>query len=215
MYAVSWGKGGDVKTPWKVLVYMMDRLGGTHFRYHLPPQEKGDKEKKKCLPQDVIVAQYQFIKDNAPRGNFDCEQMAWSDFQLNDLESPVHNWKEGKIKEVLSHIKDQSIQAKKITYHPIFIFDTGDEGIERAKRLVPTFKSHSCHMVGEPGEGKTPYLETLAFAMGDYHADKLGDRGLASFREGPDLDFFRAEEGTKHCPCVVDDATYSSSAPRR
>ena len=214
LYAVSWGKGGDVKTPWKVFVYMMDRLGGTHFRYHLPPQEKGDKEKKKCLPQDVIVAQYQFIKDNAPRGNFDCEQMMWIDFQLNDPQSPIHSWKEGKIKEVLSHIKDQSIQASKVTYFPIFIFDAGEEGIERAKRLVPTFKSHSCLMVGEAGEGKTPYLETMAFAMGDYYADKLGNRSAASYRTAPDLDFFRAEEGTKHCPCVFDDGDLFDQRPK-
>ncbi|CAK0789520.1 unnamed protein product, partial [Prorocentrum cordatum] len=215
LYTLSWGKGADVKTPWKVLVHMVDRLGGAHFRNHLPPQEKGEKEKKKkCLPQDTIVSQYQFIKDNAPRGNFDCEQMMWIDFQLNDPQSPIHSWKEGKIKEVLSHIKDQGIQAKKITYHPIFIFDTGGEGVERAKRIVPTFKSHSCLMVGEPGEGKTPYLETLAFAMGDYYADKLGGRGLASFREGPDLDFFRAEEGTKHCPCVFDGGDLFEQRPK-
>ena len=69
-------------------------------------------------------------------------------------------------------------------------------------------------MVGEPGEGKTPYLETLAFAMGDYYADKQGDRGLASFREGPDLDFFRAEEGTKHCPCVFDDGDLFEQRPK-
>ncbi|CAK0844308.1 unnamed protein product, partial [Prorocentrum cordatum] len=200
--ALSWGKGGDVKTPWKVLVYMMDRLSGTHFRYHLPPQAKGAKDKNKCIPQDVIVSQCQFIKDNAPRGNFDCEQVMWIDFQLNDPQSPVHNWKGGKVKEVLSHIRDQSIQAKKITYHPIFIFDSGDEGVERAKRLVPTFKIHSCLMVVEPGERKTPYLMTMAFAMADYHADKQGDRSLASHREAPDLDFFRAEEGTKNCPCA-------------
>eukprot|EP00959_Pyramimonas_sp_CCMP1952_P362002 7581400-Pyramimonas_sp.AAC.1 len=133
--ALSGGKGGDVKTPWKVLVYMMDRLGGTRFRCHLPPQAKGANEKNKCIPQDVIVSQYQFIKDNAPRGNFDCEQMMWIDFQLNDPQSPIHHWKEGKIKEVLSHIKDQSIQASKVTHFPIFIFDAGEEGIERAKRL--------------------------------------------------------------------------------
>ena len=57
LYALSWGKGSDTRTPWKVLLYMMDRLGGTHFRYHMPPQEKGAKEKNKCLPQDVIVSQ--------------------------------------------------------------------------------------------------------------------------------------------------------------
>ncbi|CAK0908676.1 unnamed protein product [Prorocentrum cordatum] len=202
----SWGKGGGVKTPWKVLVYMMDRLGGTHFRCHLPPQAKGAKEKNTCIPQDVIGSQYQFIKDNAPRGNFDCEQMMRIDFQLGDPQSSVHNWKEGKIKEVLSHIKDQSIQAKKITHHPIFIFDSGVEGVERAKRLVPTFKSHSCLM--------TPYLETMAFAMADYHADKQGDRSLASHREAPDLDFFRAEGGTKNCPCVFDDGGLFEQRPK-
>eukprot|EP00959_Pyramimonas_sp_CCMP1952_P328152 6870389-Pyramimonas_sp.AAC.1 len=37
-------------------------------------------------------------------------------------------------------------------------------------------------MVGEPGEGKTPYLETMAFAMADYHADKQGDRRLRRAR---------------------------------
>ncbi|CAK0910253.1 unnamed protein product [Prorocentrum cordatum] len=211
---LSWGKGSGVRTPWKVLVYMMDRLGGTHFRHHLLPREKGTTEKKACIPQDVIVSQYQFIKDNAPRGNLDCDQVMWIDFQLNDPQSPVHHRKEGKIKEVLSHIKDQSIQAKKITYSPLFIFDAGDEGVERAKRLAPTFKSHSYLMVGEPGEAKTPYLETLAFAMGDYYADKQGDRGLASYREAPDLDFFRAEEGAKYCPCVFDDGDLFEQRPK-
>ena len=214
LHLIDWGQGGDVKTPWKVFLYMLDRMGGTHFRYHLPPQANNEKGKKECLSEDAITAQYQFIKDNAPRGNFDCEQMMWIDFQMNDPQSPVHNWREAKIKEVLSHVKEQSIQAKKIKYMPLTIFDCGDEGVERAKRMVPTFRSHSCLMVGEPGEGKTPYLEIMSFAMADFYADYAGDRSTASYRIAPDLDFFRAEEGTVQCPCVFDDGDLFEQRPK-
>ena len=138
----------------------------------------------------------------------------WIGFQLNDPASPIYNWREGKIKEVLSNFRAQECQATKRTYYPLFVFDTGDAGIERAKRLIPLCRSHSILMVGEPGEGKTPYIEIIAHAIADYHADQLGDRSLAAVRSAPDLDFFRSEEGTVTCPCLFDDGDLFDQRPR-
>ena len=47
LLTISWGRTSDKSRPLKVFTYMVDRLGGTHFRYVLPPSEVKASETKK------------------------------------------------------------------------------------------------------------------------------------------------------------------------
>ena len=69
---------------------LFEKLGGTIYSYKAWPAEGEPYGGKKKLrtPQEITRA-YQFMKEEAPRTNVECEQLMWVDFQVNDPDSPV------------------------------------------------------------------------------------------------------------------------------
>eukprot|EP00959_Pyramimonas_sp_CCMP1952_P326402 6832474-Pyramimonas_sp.AAC.1 len=56
----------------------------------------GVEEKKKELSEGI-----QYIKDEAPRANADCEQLEWVERELVDTSSPIHGFRRELISAVL------------------------------------------------------------------------------------------------------------------
>eukprot|EP00959_Pyramimonas_sp_CCMP1952_P031752 666154-Pyramimonas_sp.AAC.1 len=73
-------------------------------------EDSVDSKKKK------MTAGFDFIMAEAPRGNFDCQQMLWVEHQLVDPDSPIHDFRRELIDRVLKKIHDRDHFAVKETY---------------------------------------------------------------------------------------------------
>lgn len=104
--SLSHGDGGHPKISMKVWQDMFQRLGGRAWlRFALSGEVQEAKPQKPLLPKHEISAAFDFIKDEAPRGNFDNEQLRWVEEQLNDPNSPAHKLPRTVIKEALANIR--------------------------------------------------------------------------------------------------------------
>ena len=121
----------DRYTTVKTLQLMFEQLGGMLWKYWqfeepaavaAPPDEDEVSEKKR-----ILTAGFQFIKDEAPRGNFDCEQLLWTEHQMVDPSSPVYTFKRELVEKVLRKISERDNFAVKQTYYPCLLGDIRPE----------------------------------------------------------------------------------------
>lgn len=214
----------DRYTTLKTMYLMLESMGGILFRYWqfevparapaaaVPGDEDSVDEKKRKLTAGV-----DFIMAEAPRGNFDCQQMLWVEHQLVDPDSPIHDFRRELIDRVLKKIQDRDHFAVKETYYPCLLHDIRPEYLDIAKRIIKTLLTNTLLAVGEARFGKTPLMYILAMAMARWHADMQKAQGndvVAAVRVSAEMDFFRGEVGEKWAPCIFDDGDLSDQRPR-
>ena len=92
--------------------------------------------------QDKIRKGIQFIKDEAPRGDFDSEQTEWLECELVDPESPIHDLRRELIGNVLKNQKNKDQYAMKDYYYPLLIPDVREESVTRKKGVHTTMNDN-------------------------------------------------------------------------
>ncbi|CAK0810862.1 unnamed protein product [Prorocentrum cordatum] len=200
-YVPDWAR--DRHTTLKTMHLLFDNMGGILFKYWefaapvaapaavAPGDEDGVEEKKRKLRVG-----FDFIMAEAPRGNFDCEQMLWVEHQLVNPDSPVHHFRRELIDRVLKKIQDRDHFAVKETYYPCLLHDIRPEYLDIAKRIIKTLLTNTLLTIGEAKFGKTPLMYILAMAIARWHADMEKARGnevVAAVRVSAEMDFFRGE----------------------
>lgn len=166
----------------KTFQYIFERLGGITWKYwsrDMPVARIPINE----VQSDVTEAQnriregIQHIKDEAPRGNFDCEQTCWLECELVDPGSKIYGLRRELIATVLKSIKDKDNFATKATYYPVLLPDIRKEFQLIVKQILPRLLTTTLLCIGEAKFGKTPLMTTLAFAMARWHAQREQDSG--------------------------------------
>lgn len=192
---------------------LMEGIGGMQFLYfNWPTDVKAGTSRLKS--KEEIEAGFLFIKEDAPRTNFDNEQMMWVQIQLNDAESPIFGWKDGVINAALSTYKTSANLAHKQTYYPLAWGDVSPQMQSIMADIIPVLLTSTILLVGMPGWAKTPLNIIMAMALGRYHADRNGRKIEPGYRLANDLDFFRGEAGSPEVPCIFDDGDLFDSRPK-
>ena len=143
---------------------------------------------------------FQHIKDEAPRGNFDSEQLEWAECELNDPESPIFGWRYTLINQALAIIKVQANLAKKEIYYPLTLFDLNKDMLKIIFRVLPRLRVPTALCVGEAGCAETPLNTVLAMCMARYWAAELPPQEVNGFRRAADLDFSVVKSATRYAP---------------
>lgn len=104
---------------------MMWNIGGHPFRYASWPEEwpkkgrgKGGNDKNP-LTKEEIEAGFKFMREEAPRGNFDGEQLEWMMQQYIDPAGPINRFDKGSVKEMMGTLTAKGNLATKQDYCPI------------------------------------------------------------------------------------------------
>ena len=166
-------------------------------------------------PASTIDAAYDFIAREAPRSAEGLARLRWVAKQLADPDSPVYGWRKADVKEALDEMQRHGSLAKTQSYIPITVLDLSPWVRHLVKDLMPSFKSKALVLVGRPGWGKTPLLQSIAMAMSRYWIDKGAvDTQLteACFRTTESLDFLRGEPGVLERPDLYDDGDMNSQS---
>ena len=111
-YVPQWTR--DRWTTLKTMQVLFDTMGGVLFKYwkyELPvaaravgaPGDDDSVEEK----QKKLSAGFAFILADAPRGDFDCEQMLWAEHQLVDPDSPIYHFRRELVDRVLRKAQGQ------------------------------------------------------------------------------------------------------------
>jgi hypothetical protein len=195
----------DKTTDWfrgfMVFQLLFERLGGLRFTYYAwPTQQVGRDKTKKLKSQDEIRAAYQFMKDEGPRTNGDCEQNIWVDIQMNDPDSPCFYMDKGTMFKALEKYSEGSNLVKVQRYYPLFLSDISKQGLVILAMLLPLFLNSTLLLVGEGGHAKTPYCVIIAMALARWWSKRNGGKVAPGYRIAPDMDFFRGEPG---CPEAI------------
>ena len=208
----------------KVFQYMFERLPGVGYRYWSWPETRPRQagrgpavDSDVAARQDKIRRAIQYIKDEAPRGNFDCEQTTWLECELVNPASALNELRRETIGRILQVIKDKDNVATKMKEYPLFHGDIRKEYQDIINDIIPTLLTNTLLLVGEAGFGKTPLMTVLAFAMARWHAHKealAGRHVEPAVRTSSEMDFFRGEVGERWAPCLFDDGDMSDQRPK-
>ena len=167
LMSINWAP--DRSNTKKTLQYLFEKLPGITYAYWqwvLPAAAAA-----RAVQPDVNELQQrirkgiQHIKDEAPRGNFDCEQISWVECELVDGASPIHGFKRELISSVLKVLKDKDNFATKQAYFPVLLPDIRTEYQGIVAEILPTLLSNTLLCIGEAKFGKTPMMTAFAFAM--------------------------------------------------
>ena len=208
---LSWSS--DRKTAISVLIYMMERLGGKFWRYYkwedeLERHTSTDSKTNEFLTEHDITEGFKHIREEAPRGNFDGEQLEWLAIQKHNPKSLCHRlilkeW--GLVKELLNKLNAKQNLATKETYYPLLWGDVSIQAQKIMKLIIPLLLTTTVLLVGEAGFAKTPLNMIVAFMLARYHSAIGNFTVQAAVRMAAEIDFFRGEAGQKEVPCVFDD----------
>ena len=77
--------------------------------------------------QGKIRDAIQFLKDEAPRGNFDCEQTEWLECEFVNSDSPLQYLRRETVVRILQLIKDRDHVAIKQLEYPLCLPDIKKE----------------------------------------------------------------------------------------
>ena len=199
-------RGANPKVAVKALELLKDRLPGTQYRNlrltsSALAQSAGDAPSAKDEG-------YDFIEQHCPIEGTEMDRVRWVARQLSDESSKLYGWNKLDVKEAISAIKTGSNTVNTIDYVPLTLMDMTPTMRSILKDIIPTLKSTSLVMVGRPGFGKTPCLQTLAMALSKYYIDspchktKLAAPG---FRTTESLDVVRTAPGMLERPDLFDD----------
>ena len=208
-FNLSWSANKQVTT--KILLHMMRNFGGHHFRYASWPEEwpkkgrgKGGNDKDPLTKED-IEAGFKLLREEAPRGNFDGEQLEWMMQQYIDPTSPINRFDKGSVKEMLGKLTAKGNLATTQDYCPIAWGDIPDWMQLILLPLLPLLLTTTMLLLGEAKQAKTPLNMILAFMFARFWGFRLGHLAEVGMRMTTDMDFFRGEEGKHWIPCIFDD----------
>ena len=103
-----------------------------------------------------IRAAFKFLKENAPRGNFDLEQTEWLEVEIANSKSPLQALSRATINHSLQQINTRAALATKQTAWPLFLGDLNPSYLRMFQRVIRECRRHSVLMLGEPVWAKTP-----------------------------------------------------------
>jgi hypothetical protein len=166
----------------KTLKHLLEGLPGHGYCYWSWEQERRRPGVVAAEPeveerQRKIRIAVQFLKDEAPRGDFDCEETTWLECQLVDPHNPLQNIRKEVIYKVLQKIKDKDHVATKQYYFLLLLSDVRPEYLDIVKRMAPLLTTTTALSIGEAGFGKNPLMTILGFAMARWHADIQSRQG--------------------------------------
>ncbi|CAK0894550.1 unnamed protein product, partial [Prorocentrum cordatum] len=174
---------------------MVERLGGPLFRYWRferkgslsVPLGDGDVVQEKKEFADAM----QHVKDEAPRTNWDGEQLLWAEQEYVDPASTLQHVKKEFVCKVLQILKDRDHFAAKETHYPLLKGDIRPEYQPVVDKIISTLLGNTVLLIGEAKFGKTPLVYIMAMALARYHA-----------------------VGETWAPCVFDDGDLADQRPR-
>ena len=205
--------GVNQKIGKKVFTDMFHWFGGHQWKslFAVIPQPLADGEEDKS---EKIRAATKFIKENAPRGNFDLEQTEWLEVEMANPKSPLQALGRGTIHHCLQQLSTRDSLATKQTVWPLFLSDLNSSYMKVFSWLIREARRHSVLMLGEPQWAKTPSALTILFAIARHEASKPESNVVAGVRTAADLDFFRGGAGCVEVPCMFDDGDLNDSHPK-
>jgi len=113
----------------KTFKYMFERLPGIGWRYWSWKQPVALRPGQPVADADVGCQQskirmaIQFLKDEAPRGNFDCEQILWVECEMANPNSPLQDIRRETVSAVFKVLKDKDQVATKQLEYPLLFPD--------------------------------------------------------------------------------------------
>ena len=125
LYQLSWAKDRYVTI--RGFQTMLRKLCGDHYVYTLlttdpPPVDDSSKAMggRALLTREQLELGFKFIKDDAPRTNGEeCEQIMWKEFQFNDPASPIFDFREKVVQQILDQLRAGSNLVTKEIYYPL------------------------------------------------------------------------------------------------
>ncbi|CAK0882404.1 unnamed protein product [Prorocentrum cordatum] len=192
--SVHWGNSKDIRTPLKLFLYMMERLGGVQIRHWAQPSVVAaiagggyDKGKR--------TAGFRFIEEYGPKANKRNQFVEWTDEMIHDESSPIFGWQASEVKESLRN------------------YAAGSAGAKTLERWA----SHDVHgtmWIGKTRVGKSTASKTIGFAISAYQVDKRDRADLRpSIATTKKIDFLRLEPGAVFKPAIADDTALAKWPP--
>ena len=201
-YELQWG-GANKKLARKGFQWLLEQLGGCQIRrYSLGPEVKAVKSK---APEPDEAA-WNFLMEHGEMEKGGLKQLRWIHTQINDPQSPIHNWSEKLVQRALDALANDGCVAKLSTRYDLTMHDVEPDVRDIMEIIVPVLRTHSLWLLGEPGKGKTPLGRIVAMMFSRFHG------GDGAFRSTCDLDFFRGIHFTPAIPALYDDGDIGGEA---
>ena len=203
----------DALTTMEVLCHMLKSMGGK--RCSLFDLCAVATHPKHTRSADAIDLGYDHILQHAPASNEGLAQLRWVHKQVVDEQSPIFGWSKNDVKDAIHQHRVFNNLVTTHAYIPITFLDIAPWMRKLLRPIVKTFRTKSLVIIGAPGCGKTPLLQTLAMAVSRFY---IADKGTptvfpeACFRTGPHLGFFRGERGHVERPDFLDDGDMNDQA---
>lgn len=142
--------GVKPKTGYKVFILL---LGHTWYCVSFSGALKGATAEadKKSMTKEEIRKGSAWLKDNAPRGNFDCEQLEWVVCELVDEEAPIRKFDRSLIDKTLSTLCHSESQVKGQTFYPLCWHDISSPIRKLLQPIINKLKTSTLLLVGEAG----------------------------------------------------------------
>ena len=181
--------------------WMLENLGGTHFRHFSLSAEK--RKPKFAGPtsqnEEEQDAGWDFIIENGERDKGQLKQLRWIHRNIHREGSPIHGWNEKLVQRALDSLANDGALASLVTRYDLTIQALEPEIMELIENLVPFLRGHALWLLGEPGVGKTPLARIIAMMFSRHYG------GSGTFRTASDFDFFRGVHFDKTVPALYDD----------
>ena len=211
---MAWGQphaidyGSNFRAGTKAVQRMMSGLGGWQIAWFVlkPVNTKVRKTRQR------INSGFQHIRKNSPKTSLDNAIIEWTETELADSESPIFGWSAGLVKESIKSYRSSAMVATKTTFFPLHMRNIAGWFLDDV--LIPYVLKYlfvgGLVQIGEPGKGKTPIAEILAFQLSLYSIlEEFSKTGQCSaevaYKITSNMDFLRGEPGSKFLPIVVDD----------
>ena len=195
---------------------LFEGLGGVQLRTRQVVANPDAKPKqKKSKDMDSLSAGFKFIKEYGPRANSANQFVEWTEYHINNDESPIHGWDRGLVKESLRNYAAGEAVAPSITLYPLTLADFKEWVIkEIAIPCIKSSKEKGIFLHGLSGIGKTPLATAMCLALSGYNlVEAERDDLVPAFRSAQHLDNFRAEPGSPLKPSLFDDGNLNTTAP--
>ena len=181
--------------------WMLEQLGGTHFRHFSLSAEK--RKPKFTGPtsqnEEEQDAGWDFIIEKGERDKGQLKQLRWIHRNIHREGSPIQGWSEKLVQRALDSLANDGSLASLVTRYDLTIQALEPEIMELIETLVPFLRGHALWLLGEPGVGKTPLARIIARMFSRHYG------GSGTFRTASDFDFFRGVHFDKTVPALYDD----------
>ena len=134
----------------------------------------------------------------------------------------IFGWNAGLVKDSIRNYHASALVCTPSHYFPLHMRNIAGWFLDNVLmpyvlRYLPT---HGLLQIGEPGKGKTPVAEILAFQLSiylilDYYAKEGNMPAKVMYKITSNLDFLRGEPGSTFLPIIVDDLDLPSELTAR